>query len=292
MGATKKPLKACFSEREIVRRLGVSWGRDLSKAISNALHRLRGIIIEWKGSFFSKQDQQYITIENPFNILSHLETYSTKDRHISKQLGTFSFNERVIDNLKSLYSRPLHLDTVLSFKSPLAQALYIHVDQLLYYSNRYHRKTSKLLLEDLELSGKRYRYPSIRRDELIKIKAEILGKPTSGKESYFIDDFTLEKGTDDYILHVGRTENCRRKNGKAIAIPAVRLDLNPSATKNQSQRSPTTSEAHQLVELFHQTYGRSTGTRLKSDLKTAIHIIAEYGNQQAINLVRQSKMKA
>ena len=96
----------------------------------------------------------------------------------------------------------------------------------------------------------------------------------------------------NYILHVGRTGNCRRKNGKAIAIPAVRRDLNPSATNNQPQRSPARSEAHQLVELFHQTYGRSAATQLKSDLKTATQIIAEYGNQQAINLVRQSKMKA
>lgn len=286
-----KPAKTYFSEREIVRRLGIKWGNNTAKAVDNALYRLKGIIIEWKGSFFSKKEQQHITIKNPFNILSHLEILSTKDRHISRQLGTFTFNERVIENLDSLHSRPLHLDTVLSFKSPLAQALYIHVDRLLYYSNRYHRKTSKLLLEDLQLLGKRYRYPSNRRDKLIKIKAEILGKPTSGKEPYFIDDFTLEKGTDDYILHVGRTGNCRRKNGKTIAIPAVRRDLNPSATNNQPQRSPAISEAHQLVELFHQTYGRSAGTQLKSDLKTATQIIAEYGNQQAINLVRQSKMK-
>ena len=135
-----------------------------------ALYRLRGIIIEWKGSFFSKKEQQHITIKNPFNILSHLEIFSTKDRHISRQLGTFTFNERVIENLDSLHSRPLHLDTVLSFKFPLAQALYIHIDRLLYYSNSYHRKTSKLLLEDLQLLGKRYRYPSNRRDELNKIQ--------------------------------------------------------------------------------------------------------------------------
>lgn len=287
-----KPAKTYFSEREIVRRLGVNWGRDTAKAVDNALYRLRGVIIEWKGSFFSKKDQQYITIKNPFNILSHLEILSTKDRHISRQLGTFTLNDRVIENLDSLHSRPLHLDTVLSFKSPLAQALYIHVDRLLYYSNHYHRKTSKLLLEDLQLLGKRYRYPSNRRDELIKVRAELLGKPTSGKEPYFIDDFTLEKGTDDYILHISRTGNCRRKNGKTIAIPAVKPDLNPSATKNQTQRSPATSEARQLIELFHQTYGRPSGTQLKTDLKTATQIIAEYGKQQAIDLVRQSKMKA
>lgn len=287
-----KPAKTYFSEREIVRRLGIKWGNNTAKAVDNALYRLRGIIIEWKGSFFSKKEQRYMTIKNPFNILSHLEILSTKDRHISRQLGTFTFNDRVIENLDSFHSRPLHLDTVLSFKSPLAQALYIHVDRLLYYSNRYHRKTSKLLLEDLQLLGKRYRYPANRRDELNKVRAEILGKPTSGKEAYFIDDFTLEKGTDDYILHVGRTGNCRGKNGKTIAIPAVKRDLNPSATKNQPQRSPARSEAHQLVELFHQTYGRSAATQLKSDVKTATQIIAEYGNQQAINLVRQSKTKA
>ncbi len=89
-----------FSEREIARRLNLQWTagkRGVAKTIRHSLIRLRGVLIEWGGSFYHKAKNKHIVITNPFTILSHLKLVSTKDEPVGSQVAEFGFDQKVID---------------------------------------------------------------------------------------------------------------------------------------------------------------------------------------------------
>lgn len=221
-----------FSEREIARRLNVQWaGGDTAKTIQESLTRLRLVGIEWDGSFFHKLTDRLISISNPFTILSHLKTFTTKDEGIGSQIAEFRFDERVIQNLNSNYSRPILLDTVLSFRSPLAQSLYTYLEPRMYGTNHYHRTSVGLFIEDLGLVGATYKQKKVRVQAIKRARKELLGKRFYYDEK--IEKVEIANGKQDAIFHVHRSGASKIK-GRVIQIPHVAAQ--PNATTDTSKK--------------------------------------------------------
>ena len=233
-----------FSEREIARRLNIQWAGDSARRISKSLTRLRLVGIEWDGSFFHKPSNRLISISNPFTILSHLKTLSTKDEGIGSQIAEFRFDERVIQNLNSKYSRPVLLDTVLSFHIPLAQALYTYLEPRMYPTNHFHRTSAGLLIDDLGLIGSSYKRRANRVQYIKRAKDELIGKPFYYGEA--ITKVEIANGKEDAIFHSYRSGASGMK-GQLVEIPHIATKRSaPTDTPKEQKpqnRQETSSDA-------------------------------------------------
>lgn len=209
-----RPIKVSFSEREIARRLKVQWGRQSAKAIDDSLNRLRTVPIQWRGSFFNAGLEQYTEIKNPFTILSHLLVESTKNRAFKAQIAEFSFDERIVANLIANHSRPVRLDVILDFRSPLAQSIYTLLERKMYKTPSYHRATRDLFYKDLGILANRYERKAIRHQELRGIRDHLLNLPTSYGEVY--NRFEIDETRD--VLIVGRTNSGKRRGRQPEAV--------------------------------------------------------------------------
>ena len=262
--------RVVFSEREIARRTGVKWGRDTAKAINESLRRLRLVGIDWEGSFFAPTSKSYLTRVNPFTVLNHLDIKSTCDKGIGKQECVFSFDDRVLESLNNSHFRPVRFDVILSFRSPLAQALYTLLDRKLYGTKEYHRTTAGLLLDDLNLIGKSYKRKSKRVEYLNRVRNELLNAPTSYGE--VIEKYEIEAGRDDALLRVTRSGASRIKGQKLKVLEA--LQPKPSKSRQKAQQAsekpkptltltPTKekpsgakSEALEVLAYFDEVFGK------------------------------------
>lgn len=282
-----------FSERQICRILKVSWGNNTARGIDNSLNRLRGVFIQWKGAFYDAKSERFIEMKNPFTILNHLKVTSTKDKNFCSQIAEFGFDKRVIENLNSRYSRPINFDTVLSFRSPLAQAVYGLLDRKLYGTNKYHRTTKGLLLEDLQLLAKRYQHRSERIRELRKIQGELLKRETGYGE--IIEGYDIEANCQgDAIVKVNRS-GARRIKGKTIAVDKVIKISTGRATKasSSSSTSELAPESHKLLSYFQQVFFDKPSTHFSQNaVSKARVIIDEYGFEKAKFLVDYAKQEA
>ena len=267
-----KSYTVIFSEREVARRLHISWGKQSAKAISESLKRLRLVGIEWQGSFYDSAQGRFIEIDNPFTIINHLKTVSTKNKGVGSRIAEFRFDERVIENLNSNYSRPVRFDIILSFHSPLAQALYSLLDRQLYGTKEYHRTTAGLLLDDLNLIGKSYKRKSKRVEYLNRVRNELLNTPTSYGE--VIDKYEIKSGKDDALLWVNRSGASRIKGQKIEVLETSRIKRSEPSQKPQKPRqeaekaqprvTPTStskkpleaeSEALEVLNYFDEVFG-------------------------------------
>ena len=224
-----KPNVCLFSEREIARRIRVQWGGDTAKAIHDSLTRLAGVQIEWQGSFYDSVKGGLTEIRNPFCILNHLEFVSTKTQHVRTQRAEFGFNQRVVKNLNSNHSRPVRFDVILSFRYPLAQALYTFSEPKLYGTKEYHRRTKKLV-GDLGLIAKSWQRRAIRVQEFTKLQKELIGKPTCFGE--IIESYEIVSGKDDAVLVITRSGAGRIKGRKVEVLET------PQAKRLKSSQKP------------------------------------------------------
>ena len=264
----RKPHTVIFSEREIARRINLGWGKNTAKAISESLKRLRLVGIEWLGAFYDSTQKQFVrTDDNPFTILSHLRIISTKTQGVGSQIAEFRFDERVLQNLNSNYSRPMRFDVILSFHYPLAQALYTFVDPKLYGTKQYHR-TTQGLIDDLGLMGKSYQRRAIRVQEFGKLQKELIGKPTSFGE--VIEKYEIKPGKDDALLLMTRSGAGRIKGKKVEVSKAKRSESSQKpqkprqkAEKTQPRVTPTSttkkplkakSEALEVLNYFDEVF--------------------------------------
>lgn len=302
-----------FSEREIARRVGITWGRQTAKAIDDSLNRLRISGITWQGSFYNSKTKELIEIKNPFTILSHLIVTSSKDKKQNKQIGEFSFDKRVIENLNSNFSRPVRFDVVLSFESPLAQAFYNLLDRKMYGTKEYNRTTEGLLLEDLSLVTKSYQQQKIRHQKLKGIVNQLIGKPLAfGEviESIEIDskrdvitvkrsggetgkaykakpDKLIERATTPQPTAPKATYTQTPKVPKAI-IPVIETDLKPII--EQLKKEPI--EAEKAIAFFKQTFESATNITSKSSLEFASSLLTSLSLEDVKKLITYAHQEA
>src|SRR5205085_10761147 len=179
---------------------------------TESLFRLRGVLITWTNSYYDASTKETVEVLDTFNILSELKIIKRKkDGIVNREVGYFRFNDFILKNLLANHTKPVLLETVLGFKSEIAQILYTYLDLILADKTFYERRTRELF-EDLNLQGKAYRNLSDRKRTLERALKELLSAPlTTGR----IAAITLEPTKDkkDYKLVV--------RKGKLVALPKV-----------------------------------------------------------------------
>jgi len=226
--------------RQFVRTLKKGWGTNTRDRAIQCLLGLRSVPFTWLNSYHNAATGKTVDKLTRFTILSKLEIFSRKDNPESYHgVAAFRFDENILDCLSNNYTKPLLFDTAISFKSEIAQLLYPHVDLVMADKYKYERRTEGLF-EDLGLKGKRYVYPSVRKQVLEPALKEMEGKLLS---TGVLVKATLERTKDG-------------KDWKAVFVKkAIRKKKKSNVVQRDTERSvrqpteqPETSFVHGLYE--------------------------------------------
>jgi len=285
-----------FSLRKLLRILKKTYGIKQRNSLIRSLLRIRMTGFTWENSYYDGSTGETITELDTFNILSDLKIARTeKDGNINKEGGRFKFNDFILKNLLGRYNKPVFFDTVLSFRSEIAQLLYTRLDLILADKSHYERRTKELFFDDLYLRGEAYKNLSDRKRTLQRALKELQGKPlTTG----VIAEATLQKTDDgtDYKA-VFRKGKAAAKTKTAPQEPKPTAAL-PPALPEPTEPTPTayqhTAKAHELVRYFHQIFhqsGENVHPHPKA-LNDAGALIAEHGYERVKYLIDFSHREA
>jgi hypothetical protein len=268
-----------YSLRKLAKVLKKRWGTNVIEATSQSLLRLRITPLIWKNSYLDSTEKNYVEVLDPFNILSDLKIIRRKsDGHTTQEFGYFRFNDFILKNILNGHTKPVVLDTVLSFKSEIAQLLYTHIDLIMARRDHYERKTRELF-DDLGLDGKAYKNASKRKQNITPALKELHGVRLS---TGYITSIKLERTVDkhDYKIVVDKGQ---QQQLPLIAEIEADTDESREVQPIQSQQ-PTTlgKQARDLVGYFHKLFH---GAELAYPSSTAIDqatvLIARHGDALA-----------
>jgi hypothetical protein len=298
-----------FSLQQIARILKKKWGSYAIATITQSLTGLRTIGIIWVDSYFDNAQKSTKSNNStliPFTILSKLKVVSRKqDGHITKAGGYFRFDDDILNNLLTNYTKPVLFDVVINLKSEIAQILYTHLDLILADKTMFERRTNELF-SDLGIVGKEYYKPSGRKRILEKALIELTGVPlTTGR----IASATLEETADgkDYKIVI--------RKGKLIAVPKInhyQEEQSPemggaqvlaeskevsSAGQPLRPQKPHNDEllnqARELVTYFYQVFHTDKNFQITSKaLGQAISLITKHGVEQSNYIVDYAHREA
>lgn len=268
------------------------WGTNVIESITESLMRLRGTLITWENSYYDGSTKDTIELLDTFNILSELRIAKRKtDGIVNKAVGYFKFNDFILKNLQANHTKPLLLDTVLSFNSELAQLLYVYLDLRIADKTHYERR-SKELFDDLGIKGKAYNKPSDRKRQIEKALKELQGKPLS---TGVLTIAALEETVDgkDYkvVFHKG-SYAALTKQVQDEPIPeeeAPQIEREETAPSESTASATTEPEKNfineqslELVKYFHKIFFNVDKSYPGSkEVAQAITVIANHGVEQS-----------
>jgi hypothetical protein len=288
-----------FSVRQVAKRLGKGWGTNVIDSVTESLFKLRGVLITWTNSYYDASTKETVEVLDTFNILSELKIIKRKkDGIVNREVGYFRFNDFILKNLLANHTKPVLLETVLGFKSEIAQILYTYLDLILADKTFYERRT-KELFEELNLQGKAYRNLSDRKRTLERAIKELTGAPlTTGR----IVSATLEETVDgkDYKIVI--------RKGKLVALPKINhyQEDQPSdpnagqlpadkgreatATEPPQEQQPNheqlLTQARELVAYFYEVFHTGKNYQVTSKATAqAISLITQHGFEEAKSIV-------
>lgn len=250
-----------FSRQQLARVLKKSWGSKVNKSLTDSLFRLRFTPFVWERSYYDSIASETVERIDTFNILSELNlTRRTKGSITTTESSTFCLNERILTNLLNGHTRPVFLDTILSFKSEIAQILYTHLDLVMADKTNYERRTRELFL-DLGIDGTAYRYQSKRAQALEGALRELQGAVVPHG---ILTEVKLEQTVDkkDFKLVVRKEKKRlgRAKKGEGSAAipprlqeelelftPVVTAVVNEAPSKKKPKAVPKTEAKKPLV---------------------------------------------
>ena len=284
-----------FSLRHLSRSLRKKWGTNVITALTESLIRLRTTPFIWKNSYHDGATKETIRILDTFNILSDLRIVRREqDGVVNKEVGYFKFNDFTLKNLTANHTKPVLLDTVLSFRSEVAQILYTHIDLILADKTQFERRSLELF-GDLGLRGKAYRNPSNRKQILAPALKELEGAfLTTG----MISSATLERTKDDKDYKVVFKKSRRllptsvsvdeKEESRVVKQPA---NLAPTA---KLRNDPFGAEAKELVAYFYSLFQPDVQKIYFNSkaIDQAISLIASLGNERARFVVEFSAKAA
>ncbi len=298
-----------FSLQKIARELGEEWGSSLRRSITRSLLQLRGVLFVWEDSYFDKGSGEYIERLDTFNILSELAVARrSRKLHATTEMCQFQFHRQILRNLEASYTTPIFLATVLSFRSEIAQLLYVRLDLMLADKSQYERRSQELF-EELGLESETYRHPSARKRVLERALRELEGAPvtTGGTLSTHIEK---TQDGNDYKIVIRKNSLSKRKNAaKAPKTDALPSDESEDAImlekpkKSQGRRlkaiageakSYDEPDEQLLVRYFHQQFHGATlkGVLNPKELTQAARLIEQHGFENAMALVDYAKNEA
>jgi replication initiator protein len=295
-----------FSLRQLAKLLNKKWGTNVIDSLTQSLTRLRTIGIVWADAYYDGKTETIRDVLDPFTILSKVKIVRRRtDGHVTTAIGYFRFDDDILNNLQANYTKPVILDTVLSFKSELAQVLYTYLDLILADKSIFERRT-KALFEELGLSGTAYGRAGKRKQVLEPALRELQGVIlTTGR----IASATIDETADgkDYKIVI--------RKGKLAALPKInhyQEDQTSDPSMNQQPgdegREATATEQHQeqrpdheqlltqsreLVAHFYEVFATGKNFQISSKATAqAISLITQYGFEPSRYIVDYAHREA
>ena len=245
-----------ISFRELADVLSTGWhGSTTVREFTRELYQLRFSPFIVRGIF----EKQYEAVEreDSFTILQHLRIVRRKDLQTNELFDAkceFAFHEYLQDHLRKNRTKPTLLIAA-RLQGEIASLLYSRLDIFLSEHERYERRTEGLFQEDLGLVGKKYRYPSGRKQNLKKATDELNGKPISTG----ILNVTIEKTADgkDYKLVAWKTpfppdirpviNNLIKSTRLRLANPATEIPYIVTEMEKTLGQHPTKQRLFELI---------------------------------------------
>ncbi len=173
--------------------------------IKNSLIRLSSVPIVWTKSYFDKEQNENCQLIEKYTILEKLRIKKI-DEHSGEMF--FQFNDYMLRNFKSNYTKPIYLTTILSFKLDLSIVLFRYVDYVLFkYPN--HEISLVNLIKYLGLSE--YNYKSKRLEKIQKALDEVDGVYLTSGEKLNVSLFDTKDKKDYKIMFSKEKIECNEK---------------------------------------------------------------------------------
>jgi hypothetical protein len=298
-----------FSLRQLAKLLNKKWGTNVIESLTQSLTRLRTIGIVWADAYFDGKTETTRDVLDPFTILSKVKVVRRRtDGHVTTAVGYFKFDDDILNNLLANYTKPVILETVLRFKSELAQVLYTYLDLILHDKTAYERRT-KELFEELGLTGSAYVKASKRKQVLAPALKELEGVPlTTGR----ITSAALEETAD------GKDFKIAIRKGKLVVLPKINHYQEEQTTapaaeedatpEEQSREAPASSQqtqegkpsheqlliqARELVTYFYEVFHTGKNFQIATNaVNQAISLITRYGIEPSKYILDYARREA
>lgn len=269
-----------FSIRRLARVLRKKWGTNVITAITGSLRRLRATPITWENAYFDGRRRTTLEEVNTLTILSELKIVRRKvDGRVTKEAGYFRFNDFTLGNLLIDHTKPVLFETILKFRSDLAQLLYTHLDLIMSDKHRYERRTRELFI-DLGLQGTEYDRIYERKRALMMALRELQGVSlTTGVIASIAVERTQDK--KDYKLSVLK-EAQRTKQHKVHESAHVGWSVPQRATVELNTDEAALALVSRFHKLFHQAVPKYPSSK---ELTQAASLVALYGFDRAQSIV-------
>jgi len=279
-----------FSLRGLAKHLKKKWGTNSIEALTQSLARLYATPFFWKNAYYDSARRETKEQIEGFRILDKLKVVRSKqDGHITTAQGYFQFNDFILTNLLANHTKPLLLDTVLGFRSEIAQILYTYIDLILADKSTYERRT-KELFDDLGLRGEGYKDAAHRKQKLQKALKELQGVPLS---TGCITSATLEKTKDEKDYKIVIRKGKRRafieaipKSEEGRGEQAQQQITAPNLSQTNEEIATLTSQAEQLITYFYSRFpSANRNTASTKPLDQAISLITSHGYEKATYII-------
>ncbi len=272
-----------FSIRSLARTLGKRWGTNVITSVTDSLRRLRATPVSWVNSYFDNAHHETLREIDTFNILSELKIICrVEGGKITREAGYFRFNDFTLNNLLANHTKPVLFETILQFRSELAQLLYTHLDLILADKRGYDRR-SRELFADLGLAVTEYERVYERKRALARAIVELKNVPlTTG----IIASIGIEKTRDgkDYKLTVAKGNR---------TVPGAIAQSGTGVAAPQPSTKPAYAEAEQLVRHFHKTFHNIDRSYPQTkEVSQATALAAQHGFDRAKFIVDYAHLAA
>jgi hypothetical protein len=278
--------ETAFSIRAVAKLLHKKgWGTNVIDAVTGSLERLRGTMLVWTRAYRSK-DQRVEDSETVYiNILSKLKIVRRKvDGHITTEAGYFQFDDNILKNLLTNYTKPFLFEVFIDIRGEIALKLYSYLDLIM--ADKYHfERCTRELFEDLGLKGASYRNPSKRKQNLESAFKELTGiMLTTG----VLKSATIVKTKDGKDFKAVFHKAPPTKSAVANSEPATTFAIiEPVIINDYSKsRAPLTAQAQEIVEHFYKRFhGVERHHAQSRETAQALSLITQYGIAKARHIV-------
>ena len=234
-----------FSLRELATKMNKQWGGDTAERLTREVECLKETTIRWVLAFETATSVDRDSIDG-FSILDRyrIESYSEREARgtIFEASCTVVFRKEIIENIISNKISPLNFTALLSFRSSIAEMLYVRIDSLLARLEAC-QWNSGTLIDELRLNdiAEYSRNTATRRRLLERLARELNGKPISTGDTLVA---TVEQTAD-------------AKDWKLVCSKSRRRDLPPPLSYRPNL--PVVNDDPEVIDYLAQQIADTVG---------------------------------